>query len=292
MGQQATDPLPEQVPFFHDAANLFDDNQRATLERDARLIQSSGVPTLVYVRTVSTAEAQVERSQVFADQVRQDWAIESSAGADDGLVLLFSWVPDNPAASTAVFSYGANTFADSGLTPASIQQTIDTSVRSLIEQRKPFEAVVYFMRETRYDGIYAPPPPPPTEGGAKVVHDALRFVAPALVAATVLVLAWLTVRFWQVKPAEREVWWIVAATVLGTTVLWSMAVYAQSRPGVAASLLILGALAVAAWAWSRVGFASHGSAPVRRRSVPPTSRLMRKRHQARVMLVRSAGGKR
>ena len=94
------------------------------------------------------------------------------------MVLLFSWVPQNPLASTTVFSYGDRTFDGSGLTPGAIQETIDTSVRSLVEQERPFEALVYLMRETRYNGIYAPPPPALVEGGAKATNGAVRLAKP------------------------------------------------------------------------------------------------------------------
>jgi uncharacterized membrane protein YgcG len=290
--QDSPGPRPAETPYFHDAHGLFDDKQLATLERDGELLQSSGIPTLVYVRNSDEAQASIDASQAFADELRQDWGIASAPDADDGLVLLFSWVPRNPAASTAVFSYGSATFEGSGLTPASIQHTIDTSVASLIEQEKPYEAVVYFMRETRYDGIYAPPPPAPIEGAVNTAHVVVRWMGPALVATTALILAWLTARYWQTKPSHTEVGRIVVATIAGSALFWALSVYARSRVGVASSLLILLALGIAAWIWSRAGFVSHGSPFVRHRNVPSTNRLMRKRHQARVMSARSTGGKR
>lgn len=290
--QPAPDPRPEERPFFYDADGLFNEDQMATLRRDAQLLQSSDIPIVVYVRTATAEHAGIEPSRAFADEVRHSWQVESTPGADDGLVLLFTWVPQNPSASTAVFSHGVSTFEDSGLTPASIQYTIDTSVRSLIEQRKPFEAVVYFLRETRYDGIYAPPPPPPVEGSAKVVHTALRWLGPALVAITAIALSWLTARFWHARPPRHEIGTSIAIAIAGSVVLWSLAVYAQSRVGVASALLMLAILAVATLIWSRAGFVSHGSPFVRHLSVPSTNRLMRKRHQARTMLARDMGDKR
>lgn len=291
-GQTAPGPRPDERPYFHDAAGLFNDEQLTTLRRDAQLLQSSNIPILVYVRATTEADATTESSQEFADELRQSWGIESAAGADDGLVLLFTWVPENMAASTAVFSHGASTFEGSGLTPASIQETIDTSVRSLIEQQKPFEAVIYLMRETRYDGIYAPLPPPPIEGAAETVHTVLRWLGPALTVTTAFALSWLTARFWRATPSHREIGRTIAVVIAEAVILWTLSVYAQSRAGVASSLLILAALAIATLTWSRAGFISHGSPFVRHLSVPSTNRLMRKRHQARAMLARTEGGER
>jgi uncharacterized membrane protein YgcG len=291
-GQTAPGPRPVERSSFHDAAGLFNDEQLATLRRDAQLLQSSNIPILVYVREATPADASLETSQQFADDIRQSWGIESSEAADDGLVLLFTWVPENPGASTAVFSYGPATFEGSGLTPASIQETIDTSVRSLIEQQKPFEAVLYYIRETRYDGIYAPPPPPPIEGMALTAHDAIQWMGPALTAVTVLAFAWLSARFRRQTPSQRKLGVITAIVIAGSAALWALSVYAQSRTGVVSALLAVVALAIATFMWSRAGFLARSHPFVRHLSVPSTNRLMRKRRQARALLARGKGARR
>jgi hypothetical protein len=291
-GQSVPGPRPVERSPFHDAAGLFNDEQLATLRRDAHLLQSSNIPILVYVREATPADASLDVSQEFADELREAWDIESSDGADDGLVLLFTWVARDPQASSAVFSYGPTTFEDSGLTPASIQETIDTSVRSLIEQQKPFEAVLYFMRETRYDGIYAPPPPRPVEGASLVVHNAIQWLGPALTAVTVLALAWLTARFRVTAPSQRDIGVIAASVIAGAAGVWMLSVYGQSRIGVASALLALLALAIATYAWSRAGFVAQTQPDIRRLSTSSTNRRMRQRRQARAMLARGKGAAR
>lgn len=290
--QPEPDPRPETLPFIHDADGVLTSDQMATLRRDAELMQSTGIPTLVYVRAVPASDAAHGESQAFADEVRRDWGVESGTGADDGLVLLFSWVPQNPLASTTVFSYGDHAFEGSGLTAGAIQETIDTSVRSLVEQERPFEALVYLMRETRYNGIYAPPPPALVDGGAKATSDALRLAGPATAIVVILALGIVTRAFWRVKPTHRRVGTIVAIVMAIAVVLWTLSVWSQSRVGVASALTVVAALALAAWTWSRLGFERHGSRPVRRRAVPATQTLMRRRHQTRAMLARQAGGQR
>ena len=291
-GQPAPDRRPETLPFIYDADGIFTPEQMTTLQRDAQLVQSTGIPILVYTRAVTAADAAHGTSQDVADAIRRDWNVESSAGANDGLVLLFSWVPQNPLATSTVFSYGEHTFDDSGLTPDAIQASIDTSVRSLVEQERPFEAVVYLIRETRYTGIYAPPPPSPVEGAARALNTTLRWGGPILVVGTAVVLGLLTRRFWCIKPVHRQVWTVVGAVLLLAVMLWSLSIVAQSRVGAGSALLIVGMLALAAWTWSRLGFERHGSRPVRRRAVPATRTLMRRRHQARTLLARQAGGQR
>jgi hypothetical protein len=288
-GQPEPDPRPGETVYFHDAGGLFTAEEVSTLARDARLLQSSGIPTLVYVRTATASEAGHSESRAFADRVRDSWDIATSSGADDGLVLLFSWVPQNPLASTTVFSHGEHIFEGHGLTPEAIQATIDGSVRSLVEQERPFEAVVYLMRETRYNGIYSPPAPPAVEGFAKTLNRALPVLGPGVALGTIGALSAFTASFWRVKPDPRRVTIIVAASLAVVVALWSVSVYAQGRIGIVSAMVILVALGIAAWTWSRLGFERHGSRPVRRRDVPSTHTLMRKRRQARVMTGRATG---
>ncbi len=290
--QTRPDTRPNATTFFYDESGLFPEDQRAALERDAELLQSTGIPTVVYVRVVTASEAAKADSQAFADEIRRAWDVESAPGADDGLVLLFSWVPQQPLASTTVQSYGARTFEDSGLSPDAIATTIATSVSSLVEQEQPFEAVVYLMRETRYTGIYAPPSPAPLEGSAKSLHSLLTWAAPMIAVVTGILLIARTFSYWRVRPTTRQIGTFTGVVIAGALVLWIMSVYAQSRIGVVSSLAMLAEIAVAAWAWSRVAFRRHGERFVRRRAVPPTMTLMRKRHQARLLYARETGGRR
>jgi hypothetical protein len=289
--QQQPDPPPETTPQFYDADGLFDDDQLRVLRRDGRLVQRSGIPTLVYVRAVSPDAAGRGESLEFANQVRQDWQIESAPGADDGLVLLFSWVPQNPLATTTVTSYGEHTFVDKGLSAEAIQHTIDTSVRSLVEQERPFEALIYLMRETRYAGIYTPPQPQAVSGLAASLQDALRWVAPILLLVSGTILSTFTFIFRREKPSKRHAWSLISIVLSGATALWLISVQAQSRIGVASSLLILLILATAAGIWSRTVIRHQSGQTTRRRVVPSTVTLMRMRRQARVVTPhRSAAG--
>lgn len=290
--QAAPDPRPGETTYFYDENGLFSGDQRAVLERDAQLLQSTDIPTVVYVRVVTPGDAAKADSQTFADEIRRSWDVESSPGADDGLVLLFSWVPQQPLASTTVQSYGAHTFDHSGLSADAIATTIATSVSSLVEQEHPFEAMVYLMRETRYTGIYAPPPPAPLEGSAKTLHAVLTWAAPVVAIGAGMLLIARTATYWRMRPAARHVADTIGIVIAGAVVLWALSVYGQSRVGVVSALAMLLELALAAWAWSRVAFRRHGERPVRRRAVPSTMTLMRKRRQARLMLARETGDRR
>ena len=282
--QAEPDRRPQTVPYFYDPSDVFPEDQEMTLARDAQLLQSTNVPTVVYVRTATPEEAEAESSRAFADTVRREWDVETAPGADDGLLILLSYVPDSPTASTVVASWGESTFEGSGLTPEYIESVLDRDVRTLLDMGFPFEAMVYGLRQIRYGGIYFPPPPAPLEGTAQVLHSVLGSVGPAL--AMVAVAGFITLSIRQ-NPARRTsqslVWKVAGLTGAIVFLLALLSVWGRSRIGIGSALLILIALAIHAWFWT------HPSKPqsryIRRRSVPPTSRRLRKRRQGQRMMV-------
>lgn len=281
-GQAQPDPRPGKLPHFYDPSNVFPEDQEVTLARDARLVQRSGIPTVVYVRAASTADAAPKPSGAFADEVRRQWNVETAPEADDGLVILLSYVPDNPAASTVVASWGESAFEESGLTPEYIQSILDGDVRTLLDMEFPFEAMVYGLRQIRYGGIYFPPPPAPLDDNERAVHNALRWVGPALVTIAMAGFTVLSLRRNQARPMSQSLVWKVAAVTGAIIFLIALlSVIGRSRIGIGSALLILVALAIHAWIWT------HPSRPhpkqLRRRSVPPTSQRLRKRRQIRTI---------
>ncbi|HEV2074202.1 MAG TPA: hypothetical protein VGR29_11240 [Thermomicrobiales bacterium] len=281
--QAQPDPPPETLPYFYDPSDVFPEDQQVTLTRDARLMQRSGIPSVVYVRTATAGEAGKESSRAFADTVRREWNVESSPDADDGLVILLSYVPDNPAASTAVASWGTSTFHDSGLTPEYVQSVLDRDVRTLLDMEFPFEAMVYGLRQIRYGGIYFPPPPDPLEGGAKTLHDVLRWVGPVLTIGMVSAFVALSLRRHADKHmAPKFLWKTAGLTGMLVVMLSVLSVIGRSRVGIGSALLILVALAIQAWLWSHPP--RQQARHIERRTVPPTSQRLRKRRQARRML--------
>lgn len=285
MGAQTQpDPRPQTVPYFYDPSDVFPEDQEVTLARDAQLLQSMNIPTVVYVRTASAEEAEAEPSRAFADTVRREWDVETAPGADDGLLILLSYVPDSPEASTVVASWGESTFEGSGLTPEYVQSVLDRDVRTLLDMGFPFEAMVYGLRQIRYGGIYLPPPPAPLEGTAQALHNVLGWVGPALAMVAVAGFIILSIRQ---RPARRMpqalVWKVAGLTGAIVFLLALLSVWGRSRIGIGSALLILIALAIYVWFWT------HPSKPrsrnTRRRSVPPTNRRLRKRRQAQRMMV-------
>lgn len=273
-------PRPETLPVFFDPDHVYNEAQTSTLARDAQLLQSSKIPTVVYVRIATPDEAGSDKAGEFARDIRLDWQVETKDGADDGLVLLYSHVPDNPAASSVVASWGNSTFAHSGLGPAYIESVLSGDVRALLDQGHPFEALVYGIRELRYAGIYFPPTPAPLTGARKVLHNAINLAGPALVAIVTAICVFISwnARHARAVPSRRR-WQLVSVAGIVVVLLSALSVIGQSRIGIASAALILVVLAIQVSVWTHP--VPRNTSWRRVRHVSPTSRLMRKRAQAR-----------
>jgi hypothetical protein len=280
--QAAPDPRPETPPYFYDPSGVFDEGQHRTLARDGKLLQSSDIPTIVYVRSTTAEDADPDVARAFAERVRRDWTVETTTGADDGLVLLYSHVPDNPQASTFVASWGPTAFDGNGLTPEYIESVLAGDVRALLDQGHPFEALVYGMRQIRYGGIYFPPSPEPLEGVTQTLHTTLKWVAPLLLVGVVSTYTVMSIRLTHLRAMPQHlVWTITGATGILFVLIAVASVIGRSRIGIVSALLILIALAIQTWLWNHP--AKRPSRALRWRSVPPTSRRMRRAAQARRM---------
>lgn len=246
-------PRPETLPTFYDPSQLIvDEVELRTLNRDARLLQSTQIPTLVYVRVVSADDAEPATARSYANAVRHAWGVETAPGADDGLVLLLSYTPWQPEASSVVASWGASTFDRNGLTPEYIDAVLSKDVRSLLDQGNPSEALVYGMRQIRYGGIYFPPPPPQLEGPARLIHNALEWGGPATALVTLAGFIVLSIRERSRSYGSHWLVWGVAGVTLAIiTGLAVLSVFAQSRIGIGSALIILVALAIRTSLWSR-----------------------------------------
>jgi len=241
---QAQDALPNPVPGFYDPDGVFNEGESSTLARDAQLLQSSKIPFLVYVRIVDATSAAPEPAHMFANGIRQQWAANGGPDASTSAVILYSHVPDNGTASTIVASWGDHAFDSSGLTSSDVESVLAGDPRTLLDQGHPFEALVYGMREIRYGGIYFPPPPAPLTGVRSALHAALTGVGPLLAIVTIGGLPLATKH-----RVSRRLTAIGAGSV--AILLAVISVLGESQPGIASTLLIVIALAIAGWAWTR-----------------------------------------
>lgn len=281
MAQSEPGPRPDDVPLYYDPENVFPENQRPVLVSDAERLTSTDIPILVYVRTATIDEAVEEQSQAFADSVRTGWDIATEPGADDGMVILLSWVPEQKDQSSIVISWGEHTFDESGLTPEYVNNVLNTTMRPFLESGLPFEAMFAGMREIRYGGIYFPPPVAPLTPTQDAVHQVVTIAGPLAAVATPVTFVYLSLRQgFGASASRRRMYKVILAVLALVALLAIMSVYGRSAIGVASALLILVSLAIQTWLWTHPSGRRQKTGV---RAVPPTSRRARKRHQARAM---------
>lgn len=282
------DPRPESPPYFYDPESVFSEDQTRTLARDGKLLQSSEIPIVVYVRVAAPGDAAPESSRAFAETVRTDWAVETTPGADDGLVILYSHVPQNPAEGSIVAAWGEHTFNESGLTPGYIDQVLAGDSRTLLNDGHPFEGLVYAMRQIRYGGIYFPPPPPQLSGSSGTAHKVAAIAGPTMAVIAAVGFFSVSRRLPASGSMPKSVLLALPVVTLGAILaLGALSVHGQSRIGVACALAIL--IALGLQMWLRTHPSRRNQSHTRQRSVPPTSRRMRKRIQQRRLLLDAEG---
>ena len=213
---------------------LLSDGELGALQRDADLAQRSGVPILFVI--VGGDGTSAGSAQGYAEQLRTDYAVETSAGADDGIVMVVHWVANDPSLSTVVYSAGTHAFDTTGLSDATIQATIDEFVLPRLQDGQIFEAGIFLMRLTRATSLYVPPPARPITGAAATVQQAPRVVAP------LLALGVIAVAVWRRQPTTRERHAIIAGGLALALVLAALSVWTHSRIGIGSTFAIVAVL--------------------------------------------------
>ncbi len=241
---------------------MFSNGERGALQRDADLAQRSGVPIMfAIVRGDGTS---VGSAQKIADEYREAYSVETAPGADDGIVFLVMWLPNNPERSVAVYSAGEHAFATTGLSDETITGYLDEFVRPLLHNGQVFEANIYLMRFTRATSLYVPPPVREITGAALTLQRVLNIAAPLAAVA----LAGGLVRVGRVN--DRVRWRIIATALAGIALLAAASVWTHSRPGIAA---VAGALAILA-VWALWVTRNTGHPRINWRSIVPDAVIM------------------
>lgn len=230
--------LAAQQSFSTLVANesLFTEGERKTLQRDADLAQRSGVPIMfVVVQGDSTSAGS---AQQFAIQHRSEHEVETSPGADDGIVFLIHWVPNNPTQSSVVYSAGEHAFDTTGLSDVAIQQYINEFVQPRLESGQLFGATAFLIRFTRYTSLYAPPPVQEITGLANAVQKVLTVAAPLLLIGSAFAM-------WRDRtPDPRRRWRVVTYVLAGSAFLFALSVWTHNRVGIVSIIGLLISLTI------------------------------------------------
>lgn len=233
---QPVAPLAEKR--VYDVANLLNDGQEATIEMDADRLARHGIPNVIVIRLDTMPPAEAES---FAAEIRHRWSVESSPGADDGLVVLVtvSDTEEHQGIATTM-SWGDRALPHYGVTETTSADIQRVWLDRYIDEGYLFEGIDFTLRRLIYHSIYDPPPQEALTGARARLGDVMTIAGVALVAGALAFSGWR----WTLKRRRRRqdeyglaLKWYVPALAAA---VFALSVAGQSRWGVAAALVMLG----------------------------------------------------
>lgn len=248
---RAQDPTAGQLVF--DPYGLLTTDEANSLTSDANRLKAAGLPTLVYARISLNTQAQ---SQQFAQTlVQKPGLVETSPGAQNGLIVLVSVPPGVPQRGNIVVAYGKNALPVNGLNATSIQEINESDMVPQLKQGQIFAALQLGLRRFNYVVAYTPYSYPHLSTTARTIGKWLSIVAPALgaLAIALLVTTWFPAGAmwraisgvgWRRWLAE---WWPGVLAGAFCVILVPLSVYARDRIGIFVAAAVIFAMLLDVW---------------------------------------------
>lgn len=170
-----------------DRASILDENQERSAINDAYRLFLHGIPTKVLTEYAALSQAQADAR---ARELRISLAIESSRGANDGLLLYAAVDPRNRDSIVMSISEGGTTLPRNGLDDESLQAVRDTVLSSQLSAGRPARAIVYSLREIIYLEQYVPAAVTEVTGWKAAMQQALVVIGPGVALGGSLWLTW------------------------------------------------------------------------------------------------------
>lgn len=263
---------PESTTFVYDEARVLASTEVERHQFDLGRLWEAGIPTIIYTRRSNDSR---EQAVAFADRLREEWALESSPGADDGIVMLVSLHESSRAENALVLSIGANALPINQLTSETLQEIRDREMQPAFRRNEINLALSFGVRRMLYYEGYTPPDPLPLTDRQLTA----RALAPGALLLTGL-LALVTPLIQRRRAPSRNRWrsilrsrGLYRAGIAGLLTLASgLALYGRSASWLVAAVLggivlMLGVrFAGAWWEWRRPEPAALRVAPRGRRS--------------------------
>ena len=149
--------VPKEASFTAQPAKLLSATESSDVKRIVDDARTFGLPFAVRVVSVS-AVPQSGESQSAANRLYADSPVESTSGADDGLLLLVQVPESNPSLTTAAFTHGAKFFPRGGVTQERLDSTLANVMIPLFQKGKVGTAVVTGTSWVAYDQLFLPSP--------------------------------------------------------------------------------------------------------------------------------------
>ncbi|MBA2246574.1 MAG: TPM domain-containing protein [Chloroflexia bacterium] len=149
---------PESTTFVYDEARILASTEAERHQFDLGRLWQAGIPTIIYTRRSNDSR---EQAVAFADRLREEWALESSPGADDGIVMLVSLHESSRRENALVLSTGAHALPINQLTSERFRDIRAREMQPAFRRNEINLALSFGVRRMLYYEGYTPPDPPP-----------------------------------------------------------------------------------------------------------------------------------
>ena len=233
---------PISSKHVYDLTQVLADEQVAVIESDASRLHRHGVPAVVVVHPSDISR---DQAAALAEDVRTDWGIESSPGADDGLLILVTIPQSRAGPAYSTLSWGQNALPHFGVNPTTSDRIQSMWIDPALSGGHVYEATIYGLRNLIYQSIYDPAPQAPLSDLQQNVQSLLDVLGPIVaIASLAAVLAGWIPR--GAFPYERSAMTRDWAMPVIAGLLFAASVWSRSTFGAWFSVIAI-CVAVAAW---------------------------------------------
>ena len=153
--------------------NLIDGEDQETIEAVVSESRTYGIPWSVYVTSDDQFNAGLDPETV-AERLFSEDPVESTEGADDGLLMVVI-VPEADHTETMVeFVAGPNFYPKGGITPERLEYIADVQMGTLIEEDRIGDAVIEGATWVEWTQLFEPTPDPPPSNLERGLQDLLE----------------------------------------------------------------------------------------------------------------------
>lgn len=161
----------------YDMANLLDNREEGKVGDDADRLARFGIPSLIITQS---SDMPLDEATQFANTVRLEWRVESSPGADDGLVILVNVGEDAKRNVYSVMSWGAQALPHFGV-DLLVSKEIQTEwLDTYLAEFDVYEGILFTLRRLIYLSIYEPALQPPLSDRQSTTQAIVEWAGPVL----------------------------------------------------------------------------------------------------------------
>ncbi len=171
-------PSPNRERGVYDTVGILTAAEERSIQTDINRASGLGVEMLVYTRMSQQSAAD---SQVFAERLNAEWAVESSEGANDGLVYLLTVNPLDPGTNSVVVGAGRSALPIRQFDQAALEHVIETEMAPEVGEGNFARAFQFGLRRVLNAVEYSPPEPAPLTSAQQTLHKAATVLGAALI---------------------------------------------------------------------------------------------------------------